>query len=134
MVQKHFPKLKILARAASRQHAYELLDAGVQHVYRETLDTALRAGTDAMRMLGYRGYLALRAARTFRRHDEAALRELASIRHDQKHYLRRARQSIEELEGLLRAELSSKPEQQLEAAWDTDCLRREASCGPEEGE
>ncbi len=134
VVQKHFPQLQILARAGNRQHAYELLDAGVKHVYRETLDTALRAGTDALQMLGFRGYQALRAARTFRRHDEAALRELAGIRHDPKHYLRRVRQSIEELETLLRAELTAKPEQQRDAAWDTDCLRREAGCGSSEEE
>jgi voltage-gated potassium channel Kch len=134
LVQKRFPQLKILARASNRQHAYELLDAGVDHVYRETLDTALRAGADALRMLGLRGYEALRAARTFRRHDETALKELAGIRHDKKVYLRHARQSIEDLEALLRAELEAKREQEVDAAWDTDSIRRELTCQRREGE
>jgi monovalent cation:proton antiporter-2 (CPA2) family protein len=128
LVQKRFPHLSILARASNRQHAYELLDAGVDHVYRETLDTALRAGADALRMLGFRGYEALRAARTFRHHDEAALKDLAELRHDTKVYLRHARQSIEELEALLRAELEAKHEQEVDAAWDTDSIRRDLAC------
>jgi monovalent cation:proton antiporter-2 (CPA2) family protein len=128
LVHKHYPHLSILARASNRQHAYELLEAGVEHVYRETLDTALKAGTDALRMLGFRGYEALRAARTFRRHDEAAVKRLAEVRHDKKVYLIHARQSIEHLEAVLRSELEAKREQDVDAAWDTDCIRKEMAC------
>ena len=39
--QRHFPHLTILARAAGRPEAYELQDSGVEHVYRETLDTTV---------------------------------------------------------------------------------------------
>ena len=40
-VQREFPRLKILARATSRQHAYEIIRLGVNQVYRETLGSAL---------------------------------------------------------------------------------------------
>ena len=41
LVREHFPQLRILARATSRQHAYELLRRGVQDVYRETFGSAV---------------------------------------------------------------------------------------------
>lgn len=123
--RKHFPELILYARARGRTHAYDLIEAGVDHVYRETLDTALRLGIDALRRLGFRGVQALAAARTFRRHDEEALRELASMRHDRKAYLSRARERIRDLEQLLRSDLQEARTEQADAAWDTESLRRE---------
>ena len=119
-----FPQLTILARASDRGDAYELLDAGVQHVYRETLDTSLRMGVDALRLLGFRGYQAHRAARTFRRHDEAGVRELAKMRHDRAGYLDTARQWIRDLEDILRSELEERPSW-VDAGWDATSLREE---------
>ena len=62
----------------SRAEAYELLEAGVEHVFRDKLDSSLRLGVEALRLLGFRAHHAHRAAQTFRRHDERALRELAA--------------------------------------------------------
>jgi Kef-type K+ transport system membrane component KefB len=42
-----------------------LLAAGVPHVYRETVDTSLRLGADALRLLGFRAYQAQRVAQAF---------------------------------------------------------------------
>ena len=123
-LRHHYPHLTILARASDRGDAYDLLDAGVQHVYRETLDTSLALGIDALRLLGFRGYQAHRAARTFRKHDEAALRSLAKIRHDRAGYLDTARQWIRDLENTLRAELDDRPSW-VDAGWDTESLRQE---------
>jgi monovalent cation:proton antiporter-2 (CPA2) family protein len=122
--QKHFPNLTILARAAGRPEAYELRDLGVEHVYRETLDTSLRTGIDALRLLGRRGYQAHRAARTFRRHDEDSVRELGAMRHDRKAYFSAARERIQSLEELLLSEVEG-PMEERDAGWDTDSLREE---------
>ena len=51
-VQRHFPRVQILARATSRQHAYELLRLGVPQVYRETFGSALDLSVDALHALG----------------------------------------------------------------------------------
>jgi len=75
-VKKHFPHLRILARARGRIEAYDLLEKGVEHVYRESFDTSLRMGVDALRALGARAHHAHRSAQKFRRHDEAALAAL----------------------------------------------------------
>jgi glutathione-regulated potassium-efflux system protein KefB len=123
--KKHFPHLSIFARASDRTRAYELLDAGVKHVYRETLDTSLRAGTDALRDLGFRAYQAHRASKTFRQHDEDSIAELRHLRHDQKSYISQARQRIEDLEQLLLSELADM-EEHRDAGWDTESMREEA--------
>jgi voltage-gated potassium channel Kch len=131
-VRKHFPHLRLLARARNRAHAYELLEAGVDRVYRETLDTSLRVGMDALRELGFRSYRAWRSVRAFRRHEEASLREMAAVRHDRRLYTTRARRQIEEMERIMRAELDIDvpPE---ENAWDTSGLRSEAAAGGADG-
>ena len=123
-VKKHFPQLTVLARAPSRTEAYELMDAGVDHVFRDKLDSSLRLGEQALRLLGFRGHHAHRAAQTFRRHDEEALRDLAAMRHDRSLYLSAARQRIEDLEELLRGDLVDADEMR-DSGWDPESLRQE---------
>lgn len=122
--KKHFPQATLLARAGSRNEAYELLDAGVEHVFRDKLESALKLGVEALRLLGFRAHQAHRAAQTFRRHDVRAVRELAAVRHDRKRYLGAARQRIEELEELLLADLEDAGEMR-DAGWDPESLREE---------
>ena len=72
--QKHFPNLKILARAAGRDHAYRLLGLGVEHIFRETLGSSLDLSVAALRMLGFRAYEAQRVAKSFAYYDEKTVR------------------------------------------------------------
>jgi len=103
LVQKHFPHLTIVARAKGRDMAYELIEHGVEHVYRETLDTSLRMSVDVMTMLGYAPDRMQQAAQRFRAQDERAMRELAGLRRDSG-YASLVRAKIEELEQLMRAD------------------------------
>lgn len=112
--KRHFPQLTLLARARGRVEAYELLSAGVEHVYRETFDTALRTGTDALNLLGVRAHRAHRSAARFRRADEALMRELAP-RRGEADFLDLARRRGEELEALLQRDQAGVPSDQ---AWD----------------
>ena len=41
LVKKHFPHIKILARARNREHVFELMKLGITECYRETLLTSL---------------------------------------------------------------------------------------------
>lgn len=125
ITKKHFPHLRIFARAAGRSQAYELLDAGVDHVYRETLDTSLRAGVDVLRDLGFRSHQAHRAMKTFRYHDEESVNTLRHLRHDHKTYISQARQRIEDLEQLLLSELRDA-EEHHDTGWDTSTMREES--------
>ena len=123
-VQRHFPHLTLLVRARSRREAYDLLEAGVEHVYREKLDTGLRTGVEALRLLGRRAYQAFRAAQKFRLHDEEAVRELAKMRHDDKLYFHTARQRIGDLESLLLSDLQDTGDTR-DMGWDTESLRED---------
>jgi monovalent cation:proton antiporter-2 (CPA2) family protein len=102
-IKKHFPNLRMFVRATNRYDAYDLMNAGMLHVYRETIDTSLRLGVDVMKTLGLPQHTALRAARKFFIHDEANLKKLASIR-DTEEYIVTARSYMEELEQTLRAD------------------------------
>jgi len=102
LVQENFPKLRILARATSRQHAYELLRKGVTDVYRETFGSAVDLSVHALGMLGLEGERARRTAQIFREHDEASVREMAQVQDDDDAaYVSLARLHIENLERAL---------------------------------
>jgi CPA2 family monovalent cation:H+ antiporter-2 len=124
-VRTHFPQLTILARAFDWQDAHELLDAGVTYVYRDTLDTSLRLGADALRLLGFRAYRAHRAAQRFLKHDEESMRELTGRRRDGSSYVSAARQRIEDLERMFEAD-RAEPELDRDSGWDAESLREEA--------
>ncbi len=130
-VRKHFPHLQILARAKGRIQAYELLEDGIPHTYREVFESALRMGVDALGLLGGRAYHAHRMARMFHRHEEESLRKLGRIRHDTRAYYTFARQRIEDLERILLSELEDTGACR-DAGWDTDSRREEAACRKEE--
>ncbi|MCJ7755168.1 MAG: NAD-binding protein, partial [Thermoanaerobaculales bacterium] len=123
--RKHFPHLKVFCRAVGRTHAYELVEAGFDRVYRETLDTSLRMGSDVMTELGVPAFEAVRRMRRFRRHDEKALRELSGHREDTKVYMHLARQQAAALEEMLSSDLQDMGGE-VEAAWDSSSLRGEA--------
>lgn len=117
LLRQHFPRLVILARAVDRTHAYELIRAGVEHVYRETLGSSLDLGVDALRELGFPAYQARRQSLIFRRYDERALRDLARVHDDKSTYFTRARQHISNLDQIMRADLEQLPEPE-DSGWD----------------
>lgn len=121
-VRMHFPSLTILARARGRREAFDFLDAGVEHVYRETFDSSLRMGTAALELLGIRSYRAHRAARAFRRHDEAYLRETARERQKAGEWVQFARTRSDDLQRVLQAEHHREPDR--EKGWDTAEIRQ----------
>lgn len=122
-IKKHFPHLHMLVRASNRYDAYDQMNAGMLHVYRETLDTSLRMGVDAMTLLGYRTYTAKRLARTFLKHDEKNLKRLAAIRNEEE-YITESRKYIEEIELIVQAD--SQGPILTDAGWDAESLREEA--------
>ncbi len=119
---KHFPNLKIMARARNRFDAYELLDLGVTNIYRETLYTSVHMAVDVLHELGIRNYTATRKAQDFIKYDEEAMRKLASTRHDTNTYILTVREQIELEEKLLSEDLH----QQLtdhDSAWDSSTMK-----------
>jgi CPA2 family monovalent cation:H+ antiporter-2/glutathione-regulated potassium-efflux system protein KefB len=125
MVRKHFPDLQMLVKAETITDVFDLMELGVLHIYREPLDTSLRMGADALRMLGYRAYNARRAAATFRRHDEKALKELSALRDDRKSFLNMFKERIEEISNLINKD-KTKPWNNEAESWDERSLIAES--------
>lgn len=124
MAQRYFPHLQLLVRAENNEDTFELMDLGVLHIYRETVDTSLRVGVDALRMLGNRAYRSERAARTFFRQDERTLKGLSALRDDKKQYINSMKERIEEMEKLIS---SDRVKTWLDEGqgWDPETLRDE---------
>jgi CPA2 family monovalent cation:H+ antiporter-2/glutathione-regulated potassium-efflux system protein KefB len=113
-----------LVRASGNEDAFELMDLGVLHIYRETIDTSLRLGVDALRMLGLRAYKSSRSARTFLRQDEKTLKGLSALRDDKKQYISSMKERIEEMEKLMAAD-RVKSWLDEGQGWDPESLREE---------
>lgn len=131
MIKKHFPNLKVLARARNRSDAFELVDMGVSNFYRENLYSAVHLGVDALVELGQRRYTATRQGQRFIKYDEESIFRLAEKRHDKKAFLMTAMEEIELQEQLLKNDLYA----QLGAndhAWENTSLKKEA--GSEESQ
>lgn len=69
-------------------------------------------------------YQAVRARRSFRRHDERNLRELAALRHDADRLLEGARQRISDLEQRMKAEEEGLAREK-DLGWDAQSLIEE---------
>ena len=113
-LKQHFPKLTLMIRAKNRIDAYELLNTGVEHIYRETIDTSVKLATDALAMLGRRKYTLHRQAQNFIKYDEQALKRLAQQLLNSEEYITKAREEIALQESLL------KEDQNLPMAIDDD--------------
>jgi len=107
--QKHFPHLKILARAIDRRHTYELMKLEIDGIRRETFDSALNIGVNALQQLGYSQQESERAGQLFEAHDHESLQMLADLWGDDKSYGVAVRQRIEDLQQVLQND--SKPDQ-----------------------
>jgi len=122
--KKHFPNLKIIARAKGWKDSYELIEMGVKFPYREFMDTSLRMAADALCHLGHRRHEVFRSMKTFRKHDDEILHELAEMRHDNTALLSRAKERIQSLE---KSMLQEKEESytMIDHDWDATELIKE---------
>ncbi|MES2476471.1 MAG: monovalent cation:proton antiporter-2 (CPA2) family protein [Verrucomicrobiota bacterium] len=98
--RRHFPHLKILARACSRDHAYQLHDLDVAF-FVEQLGSSLDCAIQTLIELGHQRDHANDAARRFKEMEIRSIAELALHQGDDARHLSEARRRIEELDSLL---------------------------------
>ncbi|MBI1275532.1 potassium transporter [bacterium] len=101
LAKENFPRLKVLARARNRRHAYELSKAGVDYFHRELFDSSLTMAQQTMIMLGYDPAKVKQKAKRFRQHDEKTLRESFPFFDKEPELISFARQASGELERIL---------------------------------
>lgn len=95
LIRETYPDIRILARSRNRFDAYELLDVGIQSIYRETLYSAIHMGVDALVAMGFRRYTAKRQGQKFLEFDERSLHRLASKRYDMNDYVIHMKDELE---------------------------------------
>ena len=105
MLKKHFPHLKVFARARNRFHAYRLMDSGVEYIIRETLLSSLQMGEEVLRALGTPAWQAKQIAERFRLHDERILQTQHAVYHDETQLRQTSLEATQELDALLRGDL-----------------------------
>ncbi|CAI0875874.1 K(+)/H(+) antiporter [Serratia rubidaea] len=66
LARRHFPHLKVVARARDVDHWYQLRRLGVEKPERETFESSLRIGREALELLGMDAYEAREKADIFR--------------------------------------------------------------------
>jgi glutathione-regulated potassium-efflux system protein KefB len=104
LIRKHFPHLKIFARARNRQHAFRLLDLQVRYTIRETLVSSLELSEKVLETLGMSKSTAIETVRRFRVHDEATLAKQQAVKDDESKFLQTTRESAEQLQHLFESD------------------------------
>jgi voltage-gated potassium channel Kch len=102
--KKHFPKLRIYARARNRFHAHRLMDIGVDYLIRETYVSSLELTQQVLRGLDLTQWEAQDAVATFRRHDEQFLASQHAVYHDETRLIQSSKEAVQELESLLQSD------------------------------
>ncbi|WP_133471836.1 monovalent cation:proton antiporter-2 (CPA2) family protein [Paraglaciecola marina] len=101
IAQKYYPSLKIAARAIDRRHAYQLMNLGITTFKRETFDSALNLGVQALTLLGNNETESQRAGKLFAEHDIESLTTLAELWGDDHSYGVAIKQRTEDLKQVL---------------------------------
>lgn len=81
-IKEHFPKPKMIARARSRTHMFELKAIGVDLIERETVHGALAMGQSALEMMGWTSEHAKQLADDFLIYDNQLVEQSWEHRHD----------------------------------------------------
>ena len=123
LLRRNYPNLKLLIRAKSRVDAYQLLNEGVTHIYRESLDTSVRVAEDALHFLGHRKYTIHRQAQNFKKYDEESMRRLADKVLNSDEYIFKAREEIAQQEALLKEDLKRGNISDDDTSWDSESMR-----------
>lgn len=101
-VIRHFPHLKIIARARNRRHAHKLMDLGVEHIFRETLLSSLAMTEQVLTRLGHSPAEVKHIIDAFSERDSRLLIEQHAIHDSEEQLIQSSKDSAAELESILR--------------------------------
>ncbi len=123
LVKDKYPHVELMIRAKNRYDAYDLLNMGIENIYRETLDTSLSLAKDVLSKLGFRKYTLTRQVQNFIKYDEESLRRLAAEPKQDDNYIFKARKELEEQEKLLDADFK-RGVVEYDNHWDSEQIRK----------
>jgi glutathione-regulated potassium-efflux system ancillary protein KefC len=117
LVREHFPQLTLVARARNVSHYYKLRQLGVQHIERETLDSALMSARSALEAMGWQPHAARNSALRFRRHNIELVNAMAPHFGDESKLIAIAKQGRQQLEEQWARERAEHAAQRAREGW-----------------
>ena len=122
LVQAHFKQAALVVRARNTTHWYGLHARGVQHIDRETLDSALMSGRTVLELMGWQPHTARNQALRFRQHNIELLHQMAPHQGDEKKLISVAKQGRQQLDELWSREREQRRELRARrgAGWSAD--------------
>lgn len=115
IVRQSFPHLKVLARARNRRHVHQLMDLGVERIWREAFLTSCAMAEAVLTGLGHTPSEAARAVQRFREHDERNLYAAYASYSDEEKLIALAKAAQEELAELFDADERAAAEERAAA-------------------
>ena len=115
-LRRHFPDLKIYARARNRFHAYRLMDLNCELIERETLRSSLYLAKQVLIALDIPAWDAETAVSRFQVHDEKNLARQHAVYHDETQLIQTVKDAARELEGLLEQDREDAAEMDASSA------------------
>ncbi|RYZ58260.1 MAG: glutathione-regulated potassium-efflux system protein KefC [Proteobacteria bacterium] len=116
-VRRAYPKLKILARARDRIHAYELMDRGIEDFERETFGAAVSMGEKALVIMGLSKFAAHRVGLKFKVYDHKNLENLYRYHENEKEFISQSREATAALERLFAQDMVTLQEPANDESW-----------------
>ncbi|HSS06078.1 MAG TPA: monovalent cation:proton antiporter-2 (CPA2) family protein, partial [Rhodanobacteraceae bacterium] len=98
LLKRHFPKIKVFARARNRQHVFRLMDLNVEEIVRDTFFSSLELARYVLEALGYDRETADEHLRRFREHDERVLANQYPVYDDETALLQTTKEAREDLQ------------------------------------
>jgi glutathione-regulated potassium-efflux system protein KefB len=102
-MRRLYPKVHIIARARNRQHAFKLMDLGVDDIVRETLHSSLLMTRHLLEHIGVDAQTAAERVESFHQFDAQLLREQHLVYDDESALIQSTEQSRKDLLALFEA-------------------------------
>ncbi len=122
-IRKHFPNLKIFARAADTTNMYELINEETDFVVHQFSGSATSMGAEVLKCLGFRANRAERVATWFAQSDRETAVEAAPLHKDEDAYVSRIRERVASMQERFERD-ARMPMDTGESAWNSDAIRK----------
>ena len=120
LVREHFPAVTIVARARNVTHWNALRNLGVEHIERETLDSALMSGRSVLELCGFQPHQARNLALRFRQHSVELLDQMRAHQGDEDRVIAVAKAGRRQLEEVFAREREEARTRSTRAGWGSD--------------
>lgn len=107
-VKRHYPQVRIFARARNRRHVYRLREIGVDVTVRETFHSSLELTRSVLANLLGSPQWADDVVNRFRQHDEALLNEQQQFHQDEERLIQVTKQATAELKELFERDTAQR--------------------------